>query len=159
MSASLGGRNCAAVLTTSEGRTVGGVSDSMSLLVMSVKLPSKSKVGLCRRLRGGKGVPTVFLATGSSRGSVLGTFSAKTSSCIIGPFSVGMLLGHVRIILGEGSGRGAFVYKRIVLCSSGGRIFIKTARVFLAIGRCRLLRCLVVGRGRILAGRVVVRGV
>lgn len=124
------------------GRTFRG--KSCTLIVDSVALPSNAKLSFKEVMHTNKSACLVCLATLSRRVSVMGNCSAKTSSCVAGPFSLVTLISGIGTLVEQLSGMRTRVVssKRVAIRVGAVRICGKSRPIALDGGRFSLLLCL-----------------
>lgn len=126
---------------------------SVSLIILSLVLPSVSNVRIYRGVHNGGGgvaggIPVVVLATGNSAASHMLNLRVNTSSCVTGPFRPHRLLTHVHTIVhhrrrpGRTSDRSSdLAFNHLDIFPSDRRIAVSRRPIHLAARRFRLLRC------------------
>lgn len=159
----LGLRKCGIFGTRGKERTLGATRrGSLRYVVLSVVVPSLSKLGTALGLQRDGGVPVVLLSTGDRSASGVANLSFKTSSCIAGPFGplrlvtqMGSRVEHCISLNDVRGGSDLVIAKKLTLSLSSGRVALSNRGIGLATARCNVLRCLVGGVNEILsAGRV-----
>lgn len=159
-------RKCVMSATGSTRRTLGLRLPHCGLVLLSIVVKRVSKFGVTDVVGGGgsaRGVPVVFVATGSARGSALAKFGLKTSSCVSGPFSLHRIVVEMGTILQHATNMRARIPRRLV-CGKlsigvpGGGMSVGGRRVSLAGGRFRVLLLLLRGRKHMFSHRSVLTG-
>lgn len=160
----LRGRNCRISATGSTRRTLGVSVDDCRLVLLSMVVKRVSNFGVTGVLGGSggaTGIPVVFVATGSARGSAIANFGLKTSSCVSGPFSLHRIVTHIGTMLQHATATRARETPRQLICRSlivsvaGGGIDVSNRRIRLAGGRFRVLLLLMRGGKHMFSHRSV----
>lgn len=135
---------------------------SPSLVILSLVLPFIDKSTLLDRVQGFSSVPIVIISTGDLAFGGVRLLHLKTSSCLIGPFSLSRLLTQVRHGLREYRGRTRalrVMVNGLFISATSGAIVLSSSTVSLATQRCRVLRLLVQCPKGMFSGRGLCRDV
>lgn len=104
------GRNCRMFATRGKTRTLGTTTRRHPRLVLlSVVVPIVSKTRAYHTVHRSPRLHSaviIFLSTLNRRRRRLTNFNIKTSSCLAGPVGVGLLIDHIRTVLGHVSTKG-----------------------------------------------------
>lgn len=154
--------NCHPVLTRDDRRKLGLTDRSgPALVIISQLLNRRSKLTIYRTLQQRNlGAPVLLLVMGSDLRSQITYLRYKTSSCFLGPCQTRTFLGAIRLCLRSApTSIRDLHFNRLALSLVGHRTAHGNHLVRLAVGRFRLLGCLVRRPHRMLRQRRVLRGI
>lgn len=126
---------------------------ALGLVLLDINLPDGSGLDICREIRRTCSIPVIFLTANDTEQDIIAGFVLGADDYIAKPFSMTVLLQHVKAVLRRTGGDNSsqlFQYKNITINPAKMKVYKHEQEIKLTTNEYRLLTILTENSGQVL---------